>query len=79
MSLVGANHPHLVAIQLLGPLSTRRENGHLDVTLEVSKRLGSVGYTHNIPHLYVGYNPYTNRLLTRGTSKHVIAHKCPSR
>ena len=29
---------------------------------EVSKRLGSVGYNPNIPHLQVGYKPFTNHL-----------------
>ncbi len=37
---------------------------------EFSKWLGSVGYNPNIPHLKVGYNPFTNHLLTsNGTSK----------
>ena len=30
---------------------------HLDVHLEVSKKLGSAGYTPSKPHLQVGYNP----------------------
>ena len=37
--------------------------GCLDVPLEVSKWLGSVGYIPNIPHLSVVYNPFTNHLL----------------
>ena len=33
-----------------------------ELSQEVSKRLGSVGYNPNISHLYVGYNPFTNHL-----------------
>ena len=31
--------------------SWEKNSHHLDVPLEVSKRLGSVGYNPNIPHL----------------------------
>ena len=46
---------------------------------EVSKWLGSVGYNPNIPHLKVGYKPFTNHLLTSCDIQAVIYPQNPTR
>ena len=51
---MGVIHPNHVSKSLHDPAS-------ISMSQEVCKWLGSVGdFTPNIPHLYVGYNPFTN-------------------
>ena len=68
-SIVGSPFPHYSNKNPIRSMGTVWEADYAKgITLlgcqEVSKRLGSVGNNPNIPHSWVGYNPFTNHLLT---------------
>ena len=41
-------------------INTKYRNTTIWMSQEISKWLGSVGYNPNVPHLYEGYNTFTN-------------------